>query len=788
MAMETTTEADIEAIFDEISADIFSDGGSTVDAPSNLNDQHEAYTYSSLTNPKRDIRLVELFPGKVNYPVEIRIFQEPLVEPSTAESPGLTLRELAKTLPPGWKVIKTIQERYIFVKIDKNGQFSAPPTWTHPAHPVFNPRNYEMPPVSKVPSPSPRFEALSYVWRSGNMTDAIAVRVPEGRKMLQVTANLQAALAHLRDENLPRTLWIDAICLNQEDKSEKDQQIPRMRDIYRLAHRVVVWMGPETESTLRAISFINRIAKRVEVSDDGSMLMRSPDATESFCEEILSVTSFDDLDFQACEDLLNVPWAYRLWIVQEVRLARSRPGAIMQWGLQTAEVCNVHRAVAYFRHRIPHRIPQRLSDAATAIAMTLGPSMRISRQILTRHISSRLCSNPHDRVYGLLGLTSQDFARHTQISYDKDIVDVNRDAFLLHTRLTNRLDLLPDRDFCLRQMTHATSWVPIFNHAGNEFRRNFAPQFSANNTRAHIAYSQERPGRLGVLGISCAVVDKTSAPLLSNGVANGRSEAINLIRTWQPDDLDTAKYMSTEDSKRTAFARTLLQDEVFERRPQHLSTCPPLRIWENQHNDLVSYLFIPRRHDGEEGSFTSFWASKRASDMMNQEALSRSEGRLFFQTKDGHMGIAPSDAQRDDVIAIFLGYPNPVVLRPCVEPDRFLFVGECFVHGLQDSTKLLGPLPAPWVGQFLDLIGGRISLRFKNTETEETTLEDPRLEPLGDEWERLTVDDEDMEQDDPLDVIRIRHRETGEIIKHDPRLEPDSLKARDVELSWFTLV
>lgn len=86
------------------------------------------------------------------------------------------------------------------------------------------------------------------------------------------------------------------------------------------------------------------------------------------------------------------------------------------------------------------------------------------------------------------------------------------------------------------------------------------------------------------------------------------------------------------------------------------------------------------------------------------------------------------------------------------------------------------------------MIGGRISLRFKNTETQETTLDDPRLEPLGDEWERLIVDEEDMEQDDPLDVIRIRHKQTGEIIKHDPRLEPEKLKARGVDLGWFTLV
>jgi len=38
-------------------------------------------------------------------------------------------------------------------------------------------------------------------------------------------------------------MWIDAICINQGDDEEKSKQVTRMRDVYKLARRVVVWLG-----------------------------------------------------------------------------------------------------------------------------------------------------------------------------------------------------------------------------------------------------------------------------------------------------------------------------------------------------------------------------------------------------------------------------------------------------------------------------------------------------------------------------------------------------------------
>ncbi|KAH7012701.1 heterokaryon incompatibility, partial [Microdochium trichocladiopsis] len=83
------------------------------------------------------------------------------------------------------------------------------------------------------------YEALSYTWGA---TEGIqrAITVDNGK--IQVTPNLHTALCHLRTDK-PRLLWIDALCINQNDQEEKAQQIALMGNIYRKAEQVVAFLG-----------------------------------------------------------------------------------------------------------------------------------------------------------------------------------------------------------------------------------------------------------------------------------------------------------------------------------------------------------------------------------------------------------------------------------------------------------------------------------------------------------------------------------------------------------------
>src|ERR1700712_2482196 len=81
----------------------------------------------------------------------------------------------------------------------------------------------------------PSYEALSYTWGDPKAKETILCN---GKK-LEIGKSLSSALHTLRYTDRKRTLWIDAVCINQEDKQEKNIQVPLMCDIYRQADRVV---------------------------------------------------------------------------------------------------------------------------------------------------------------------------------------------------------------------------------------------------------------------------------------------------------------------------------------------------------------------------------------------------------------------------------------------------------------------------------------------------------------------------------------------------------------------
>lgn len=86
---------------------------------------------------------------------------------------------------------------------------------------------------------SPTFEALSY--RYGQPTHGPDIHLDGST--FEVRKNLGDALCHLRHKMRPRVIWIDALCINQDDDFEKAVQIQLMGRIYSTATQVVVWLG-----------------------------------------------------------------------------------------------------------------------------------------------------------------------------------------------------------------------------------------------------------------------------------------------------------------------------------------------------------------------------------------------------------------------------------------------------------------------------------------------------------------------------------------------------------------
>ena len=158
----------------------------------------------------------------------------------------------------------------------------------------------------------------------------------DGRKIM-IHANLYEAMARLRCLR-PTEYWIDAVCINQQDLSEKTQQVQMMGRIYGDAEEVVVWLGNVTSfaayplQTLFSV-FGSELSEKDTVSEhtaDDSEIRR--DSEKVVTDEKLDVVAKEhhqdrsELEIMltlAAFVLLTRRWFRRLWVVQESRQARQ---------------------------------------------------------------------------------------------------------------------------------------------------------------------------------------------------------------------------------------------------------------------------------------------------------------------------------------------------------------------------------------------------------------------------------------------------------------------------------
>ena len=133
------------------------------------------------------------------------------------------------------------------------------------------------------------YEALSYVWGKSNQPCPI---IHIEKHDLPVTPNLHEALLRLRHRYIERIIWVDAVCINQGNLEEKQQQIQFMAKIYSQANRVVVWLGETADNSEQALEEIHNLA--------GGKVSTNSLNKETIQEAILA--------------LLQRPWFRRIWV------------------------------------------------------------------------------------------------------------------------------------------------------------------------------------------------------------------------------------------------------------------------------------------------------------------------------------------------------------------------------------------------------------------------------------------------------------------------------------------
>jgi hypothetical protein len=194
----------------------------------------------------------------------------------------------------------------------------------------------------------PTYSAISYEWG----TSEVYVTIILNDKPFGIRPNLWTFLMHLRDTDTPKVVWVDAVCINQDNKTERGAQVSLMGEIYNRADSTLIWLGAKDsklKSPLMAINeifkhqgldfatvlvcgFIQRdamgnVVRRMGVEDVLALICKAEEALRSVVIELCSAI------LGVCE---RSYWT-RTWIIQEIALSKAKTvyfGSFdMEWSL-----------------------------------------------------------------------------------------------------------------------------------------------------------------------------------------------------------------------------------------------------------------------------------------------------------------------------------------------------------------------------------------------------------------------------------------------------------------------
>jgi hypothetical protein len=267
----------------------------------------------------------------------------------------------------------------------------------------------------------PKFEALSYTWGNDEPHNTIII---DGQ-YFAVRDNLVAALRRLRWTFTSRHIWIDAVCINQEDVSERSEQVKLMRTIYQQAERVVVWLGepsPYDLDTNPMKSLASRFGiPNATLASQWAPWMRSEGSKmliQRYWNSSKAIQTSAELAKEQWQgpvaELLDRPWWRRVWVIQEAVLARE---IMIQCGPDTAPWDSVEQYISWQRvqtvgfegpfidgNGTAYPFPDELYQVIKRFRGRRASSMPTSIYDLLYYFRKLSCTDPRDRVFGFLGL------------------------------------------------------------------------------------------------------------------------------------------------------------------------------------------------------------------------------------------------------------------------------------------------------------------------------------------------------------------------------------------------
>ncbi|KAL5323657.1 hypothetical protein ACEPPN_008197 [Leptodophora sp. 'Broadleaf-Isolate-01'] len=553
---------------------------------------------------------------------------------------------------------------------------------------------------------APPYEALSYVWGNPELLDYV---VCNGQRK-SVTTNLGIALKHLRLRDETRLIWVDALCINQEDVDERSSQIKLMRDIYTQTWRVVVWLGEDPDGKAEgAISLLEMAAgecsRQLQLPIDEIALkdlLKIPVIVPSY--ESLVEASLGQMSSRLTEEiernigaaawLCSHSWFERIWVVQEVAFAP----AVMHIGAKEIPWKTVAVAANWLlMQRITSQVGHWRLFIQVKDMFLVDDAVGDTYVNLLGRVAPLRATDPRDKLFAVLGLSrpSDRFNLDFQPDYSKTVIEVyttfaRRMAVTDMPRFGNALAEFYwlDPDPYVASEDQFPSWVPRWD------RRQI--------TSGHII----APRDWNVSGVAKPIVDNVFSPsllamrgfrvsptrLVHHGLHKEDLNVYTIKRMWEginrckeEGDLPTLDEQNLDDR----FVQTITVSSVVG------PTGDKDGHWGAK--EFRDYLNSIKK--GVSGQYESILPEdKTPAQLLSLAAVKKT----FFILEDGQIGLGPNATEPEDIACVFYGHRMPYILRP-VEDGKFLFLGPCYIHGIMYGEAMKGLSTGKYQEEWLQL-------------------------------------------------------------------------------------
>ncbi|PVH69089.1 hypothetical protein DL98DRAFT_626637 [Cadophora sp. DSE1049] len=553
---------------------------------------------------------------------------------------------------------------------------------------------------SSAPEHRMPYQTLSYVWGSDH---GMASLISVDDSFLNITDSLHSALVHLRQDTQPIMLWIDAICINQQDNIEKSQQIRLLAKIFQQAKRTLAFLGADHESDTAMEILLQIRAKDLGETSGTGWPSWLPPVPEEWAG--LSTPRPENPIWLEIKKLFSRPWFRRVWIIQE---AVVPPEVRILCGKYEVDWADVYGALDIVSKRsfVPIDISISWQPFIQLSYLREHEIRKVRFNLLTlletfRHVGSKL---KRDRFFALLGLACDGDDRNFDPDYNEDTtfedIACRFGCAFVNQKwgmsLLYRAGLDPNNN-------RFPSWLPDLTVSNVSLLDDLRSRGTEYNASRGLQERIEcKPGN--VLSVTGCLIDeieqvsKHSNEQLTRKRLQYFNEIDSMVEALRDEDggkdkeLERMKwkvpvagashprvvhsgYIDLEDSY-IAFRRCLKKDGMRRKKVRK-------ELLDDEMTDSEHVKAFSGRH--------MTWREKSRSfeSLLNDILL----GWRFVTTKRGFCGLVPGTALVGDIVGILGGGDVPFLLRKATTGEKnqgrcYRLVGTCYMYGMMDGEAL----------------------------------------------------------------------------------------------------